>query len=84
MSERTVVVQMFAVARDLAGTGAVTLSLPLSATVGDLRRALLDKHPALQKLGGALRLAVNADYAQDGDPLGDAIDVACIPPVSGG
>ncbi len=84
MSDRPITVQMFAVARDLAGSGTVTVSLPLSATVGDLRRALLDKHPALKKLGGALRLAVNADYAQDGDLLGDAVDVACIPPVSGG
>jgi sulfur-carrier protein len=77
-------VQMFAVARQLAGREAVELELGESPTVADLRRELAQVVPALASIIGHLQFAINADYASDSMPIPSAADVACIPPVSGG
>jgi molybdopterin converting factor subunit 1 len=77
-------VLLFARARDLAGQGDVTLSLPEGATVGDLRRALAEALPSLEPVLPRLHVAVNSDYAADSDPIPRGAEVACFPPVSGG
>lgn len=80
----TVRVQLFALAKDLAQTGLVELSLRDGATVGDLRRALAEQVPALASVLGHVLFAINAEYATDGTVIPPGADVACIPPVSGG
>jgi molybdopterin converting factor subunit 1 len=80
----TVRVQMFAVAKDLAGAASVELALPEGARVADVRHALVERVPRLAPLAASLLFAVNAEYAQDDAPLPPGADVACIPPVSGG
>lgn len=77
-------VKLFAVAKQLAGQDELPLELPDSATVADLRQALLTAVPALRDAAGQLLFAVNAEYAADAAPLAPGADVACIPPVSGG
>jgi molybdopterin synthase sulfur carrier subunit len=77
-------VQLFAVARQLAGHDAVEIELADGATVSDLRRALGERVPALAGLLGHLAFAVNAAYAADSTLIPPRADVACIPPVSGG
>lgn len=77
-------VTLFARARDLAGTDRVTLSLPESATVGDLRTALAEKHPELRPYVSNLLIALGTDYADDKTPLQGHQQAACFPPVSGG
>jgi molybdopterin synthase sulfur carrier subunit len=80
----TVRVQLFAVARQLAGADAVDVPLSPGATVADLRRDLATRFPALAALAGRVLFAVNAEYADDQTRIPPDAEVACIPPVSGG
>lgn len=77
-------VQMFAVARDLAGSPTVELDVPAGATIATVRAALVERVPTLGPLTKHLLFAVNADYAQDTTVVSEGAEVACIPPVSGG
>ena len=76
--------KLFAVARQLAERDVIELELPEAATVGELRRRLVEVVPALAELAGHMLFAVDAQYADDATPIPAAADVACIPPVSGG
>lgn len=78
----TLTVRLFAAARDLAAADAVTVPLP--ATVADLRAALSTAYPPLAALLARSAIAVNHDFATDATPLTAADEVAVIPPVSGG
>jgi molybdopterin synthase catalytic subunit len=73
----------FAVAREASGRESESLA-SWPATVGELRGALAARHPALARVLPRCRLAVNQEFAQDGDPVPDGAEVAVIPPVSGG
>jgi molybdopterin converting factor subunit 1 len=77
-------VKLFAVARQWADTEAVELELPESATVAQVRSALLESLPRLEQFGRQLRFAVNSEYADDSTPVPVDAEIACIPPVSGG
>ena len=77
-------VQLFAIAKDLAGRSAVDLELPEPATVADLRQALAEAVADLRPIARHLSFAVNADYALDVTKIPFGAEVACIPPVSGG
>jgi molybdopterin converting factor subunit 1 len=77
-------VLLFAAGRELAGSAEVELELGPGATVGDLRRALAAAVPALGPLLAHCRFALDADFVADDAPLSPGVDVACIPPVSGG
>lgn len=77
-------VQMFAFARQCAGTEVVEVELPEGGTVGELRRQLFAQAPGLDALGSRLLFAVDAEYSPDSTPLRPENEVACIPPVSGG
>ncbi len=80
----TVQVLLFARARDLAGTSTLSVVLPTGATVAELRSILAVNCPALAPLLPRMHVAVNSDYAADGDPIPADAEVACFPPVSGG
>jgi len=77
-------VRLFARARDLAGTGAVRVELPDGATVADLRRRIAADYPALAGLLERSALAVENDFAEDSCVLSANVEVALLPPVSGG
>ncbi len=77
-------IQMFAVARDLAGAPSVDLEVPEGATIGQVRELLGQRVPALASLQKHCLFAVNADYANDATVVPTGAEVACIPPVSGG
>jgi len=79
-----IAVQMFAVARQLAGSDQVELELPAGATVRDLRRALAEEIPDLASWLSSVRFAIDSEYADEQQTLSAASEVACIPPVSGG
>jgi molybdopterin converting factor subunit 1 len=81
---RSVVVRLFARARDLAGADTVTLRLPETATVGDLRRELASAFPVLGQLLERSAVAVNQEFAGDGLSLPPQAEIALLPPVSGG
>jgi molybdopterin converting factor subunit 1 len=77
-------VQLFAVARQLAGRAVVEITLPTDATVGQLRQHLADEIPELAPLMGSMTIAVGTEYADDRTKIPAGAEVACIPPVSGG
>ena len=77
-------VRLFARAKDAAGAERVTVELPPSARVGDLRAALAAEFPRLAPLAPSLLVAVGNDYAADQSVLGEQSEIACFPPVSGG
>ncbi|HEV3003243.1 MAG TPA: MoaD/ThiS family protein [Pirellulales bacterium] len=76
--------QLFAVARQLAGAEFIELILADGATVGELRRVLAECRPELAHLLPHLMFAVNAEYASDETRIPPDAALACIPPVSGG
>jgi molybdopterin synthase catalytic subunit len=78
-----VTVLYFAVAREAAGIDSEPLT-GAPATVGDLRALLAERHPALARVLPRCRLAVNQEFAGDGDPVPEGAEVAVIPPVAGG
>ena len=77
-------VKLFAQARDVAGADTVSVSLPESAKVADLRTALAEQFPEMKALIPNLLVAVGSEYADDNTTLNDSQEVACFPPVSGG
>jgi molybdopterin synthase sulfur carrier subunit len=77
-------VKLFASARELAGTESVDVELFGPATVGDVRRALMDRLPAARELVSRSMFAVDYDYVSDRTAVPPEAEIACIPPVSGG
>jgi len=77
-------VRLFARARELARADAVAVNLPAGATVAELRRQLATCYPALAGLVGQSAVAVNDEFAADVLQLHAPIEIALLPPVSGG
>ena len=77
-------VQLFARAKDLAGTSRLPLSVPEPCTVGQAKAALVSLIPNLRMMMPTLLVAVDGDYAADATPLTESCEFACFPPVSGG
>jgi molybdopterin converting factor subunit 1 len=79
-----ITVQLFARARDLARAPRLELEVRESATVGDLKSALVEDRPELGRIAQSLLVAINGDYAADSSRVPPDAEVACFPPVSGG
>ena len=77
-------VLLFAVLRDLTGTGTVDLELADGAVPRDAWRELQARHSALVPFDEPPMAAVNEEYATPGFVLHDGDELAFIPPVSGG
>ena len=80
----TVKVLLFAKARDLFGANDITVSLPESATAGDVWVELRKQRPGLEEALPSARLAVNQQFATSDTPVSVRDEVALIPAVSGG
>ena len=74
-----VTVRLFAILRERAGAGSVTLELPEGARVRDALDSLSDLADGIP-----LVMAVNREYATEEQVLGAGDELALIPPVSGG
>ncbi|MEP6988598.1 MAG: molybdopterin converting factor subunit 1 [Chloroflexota bacterium] len=76
---------LFATLKDLAGRNRLALTLPLeSATVTNVRQALVAEYPSMKANVDAAIAAVNEEYAFPQDAVHDGDEVAFFPPVSGG
>jgi molybdopterin synthase catalytic subunit len=75
---------LFARLREQAGTDSDTVELPAGSTVSDVYDAVKKLHPGLQADHGAVRAALNQEFANWGTAVADGDEVAFIPPVSGG
>src|SRR5215210_7098712 len=74
-----VTIRLFAILRERAGAGEVTLDLPSGARVADAVDALGEVAAGLP-----LVMAVNREYAPEDRVLDPGDELALIPPVSGG
>ena len=74
----------FAVLRDITGTDARELSLPVGATAGDVWRSLREGYGQLAEYAQPPMIAVNESYAGPDTVLRDGDELAFIPPVAGG
>ncbi|WP_088006787.1 molybdopterin converting factor subunit 1 [Indiicoccus explosivorum] len=71
----------FAGLRELTGTAEETAEFT-GKTVADLMQWAESKYPGIDN--GAVRVAINEEYALPDDVLGEGDTAAFIPPVSGG
>jgi MoaE-MoaD fusion protein len=74
-----VTVRLFAGLRERAGAGELTLELPAGARVADALRAVGELTEGIPVV-----MAVNREYADEGQTLQAGDELALIPPVSGG
>ena len=74
----------FAVVRERLGCDSEEIALSEGLTAGQLLEELVRRHPTLDGLRGALKLAVNEEFAPLDRVLVDGDVVALIPPVAGG
>lgn len=78
-----VTILAFGIAKDIFGGAEIAIQIDTDATVDNLRSALEQAYPRLKKLA-TYRIALNNEYAQDGDAVNERDEIAIIPPVSGG
>jgi len=74
----------FGAAREAAGCNEEELTVRAPATAASGLAEVIARHPALQRFGRALLVAVNEDYAGMDAPVRAHDEVAIFPPVSGG
>ena len=79
-----VTVVAFATASDVLGEDGVEIDLPAGSRVRDLGTTLGERHPKLQAMWSRLAVAVDGELVGGGHPLADGVEVALLPPVSGG
>jgi molybdopterin converting factor subunit 1 len=79
-----VVVRLFAILRERAGTGEFELDLPAGATVATAAERLGEVYPAVRDHARHVAYAVNREYVGPTTQLRDGDELAVIPPVSGG
>jgi molybdopterin synthase sulfur carrier subunit len=73
----------FGVAKEIFGSGEVSLEMTNDATIYNLKYLLEQQYPRLKQLSSYM-VAVNNEYALPGDTIHERDEVAIIPPVSGG
>jgi molybdopterin converting factor subunit 1 len=77
-------VLLFARARDLIGADRIEIAAPEPATIGELRRRLVQQYPSVAGLLEKSAFAVNDEFADDRAAIPLGAEVALLPPVSGG
>jgi molybdopterin converting factor subunit 1 len=80
----TIRVRLFARARDLAGADLVSLELPAGSSIAEVRKQLTLARPELASLLLQCALALDGEFAQDAQAVGENAEIAVLPPVSGG
>ncbi|MBI1224808.1 MAG: molybdopterin synthase sulfur carrier subunit [Bacteroidetes bacterium] len=73
----------FGIAKDITGKRFLNWEMTAGASVGELRKSLVESFPRLAELA-SVRLAVNSEYVPETLELSENDEVALIPPVSGG
>ncbi|MEE9394812.1 MAG: molybdopterin converting factor subunit 1 [Planctomycetota bacterium] len=60
------------------------IELAVGMTVGGLRRQLCEEFPQAASALGSAMVAIDTEYSRDDSVLKDGVEVAFLPPVSGG
>jgi molybdopterin synthase catalytic subunit len=74
----------FASAGDALGASELEIEMPEGSRVADLRARLDREHPGIVPLWPRLAVAVDGRVVSPEEPLKDGVEVALLPPVSGG
>ena len=74
----------FASLKDRAGTSEESIEIPDSSDVGSLWATLQGRHPLLREVATRPLAACDMGYAEWDHPLLGVLEVAFLPPVSGG
>lgn len=74
----------FAVVRERLKRDSEIVEVPDNTHVNEFMEELIRRHPALAALSGALKLAINEEFAPGDRLLAEGDVVALIPPVAGG
>ena len=77
-------VNLFAAAKEIVGKRSVEFVLEDTATLGDLKQALVEQHPSMMELLEVSTFSVDQEYALDDRALYHGVEIGLIPPVSGG
>jgi molybdopterin converting factor small subunit len=77
-------VLMFAGAREAVGARAVKVELSVGAKVCDLRDELMASYPGLRRWRDSAGIALGMEYAGEDEEIRPGVEIAFIPPVSGG
>jgi molybdopterin synthase sulfur carrier subunit len=72
----------FGIAKDIFGGASIQIELK-DAEVAGLKQVLEERYPKLKQIASYM-VAVNNEYAGDGQALTELDEIAIIPPVSGG
>src|SRR5215470_9097702 len=80
----TLRVLFFGAARDAVGQEQIKFNCDAGDTAGEALQKILSAHPALNRFGKSLLLAVNQEYADQNRKLHNGDELAIFPPVSGG
>ena len=73
----------FGITKEIFGAGSFSIELAEGCSVNELKITLEEKFPQLKQLS-SFRIAVNREFAVDGQMISPQDEVAVIPPVSGG
>ena len=77
-------VKLFAWVREIIGKEEIRLRLQHNATVGDLRKKIVDLYPALSSIRIPIMVALNHRIVDDSTILSHMDETALLPPVGGG
>jgi len=80
----SITVLYFAAARERTGRAREEYELPPGASVADVLRLVVGRHPGLERLVPHLRVAVDQEFVGVGALVRPGAEVALIPPVAGG
>lgn len=71
---------IFGVAKDIVGTDKLSIDIPPSSTVRNLKNLLQSTYPMLPES----MIAINTKYANDEQVISQTDEIALIPPTNGG
>lgn len=77
-------VRTFGGLAERTGFATLVIDLPDGSDVGELRRAIASRHPALAPLMPRVAVSVDLELASDATVLVEGVEVALLPPVAGG
>jgi MoaE-MoaD fusion protein len=77
-------VLFFANLKDRTGTKVMEVSLPSGSRVSDLKNWIIQRFPQIEPALPTCLVAVDREFAADGDELSHGQEIALFPPVSGG
>ena len=74
----------FASLQNAVGAPRLEIDLPEGSRVRDLLDRLQERHPGLEAHRRFFRVAVEGEFTSEDAPLAEGVEVALVPPVSGG